>query len=92
LSADDQCIPAHDREQNYLLPFAKVFGQVKCLVNSKPLAVGQAEHSWKATKRNKSGKGANLRCIVSPTWDLGHSTENTIPVAFMIDIMRVPGN
>jgi len=51
LSAEDEGILAHGREQNYLLPYTKVFGQVTCLVNSTPLAVGRAERSWKATKR-----------------------------------------
>ena len=42
------------------MPVTKVLGKLACNVCAMPLGISQAERSWKAMKRNKSGKSSRL--------------------------------
>jgi hypothetical protein len=44
----------------WMLPRTKVLGKLACLVLSKILGVGTAEHNWKQVKKIKYGDRANL--------------------------------
>ena len=58
--ANDEKTLAHEWHKNYSRPVTKVFGKLACYVCALPLGIGQAERSWKAIKRNKSGKRSRL--------------------------------
>ena len=50
---------------NFLIPFAKVLGFVACIVTSKVLGIGAAEHSWCDIKTIKFGKRSAISSDVS---------------------------
>ena len=54
--AIDEKTLAHEWHTNYSPPVTKVCEKLACYVCALLIGIGQAERSWKAIKRNKSGK------------------------------------
>ena len=62
----------HEWYNNYSLFYTKVLGKLACIVMSKPLGIGQAEHNWKEYKHHKKGtrnrlapEKAKMQAIIS---------------------------
>ena len=63
--AEQESTIAHKWHAKYSAPFTKVLGKFACRVTSKIMGIGEAEHQWKATKRqlgNGRGRLGSEKC------------------------------